>query len=733
MTKDSSNAPPLVLIVDDDISQRLLVSEALEIAGFAVEEADNGKAALAAFQRLRPDLVLLDVMMPGMDGYQVCEVLRELPCGRHISVLMMTGLEDIDSINRAYEVGATDFVTKPINYALLGHRLRYMLRSQQSEEKVRRLAYFDTLTGLPNRESFKERLGKAVANARRHKRHLATLFLDIDDFKRINDTLGHNVGDQLLKAVGKRLKESIRGSDVIGQEYTGDPDENEKVARLGGDEFTVVLTEIHQPEDAALVAERIIAILSQPLILHGHDVFITPSIGIALFPQDAQDAESLIKQADMAMYYSKRQGKHQYQFFNKEMNTAAIRRMRLESCLRKALNQAELSLHYQPQIDLIGGQIRGIEALLRWHNPLLGSISPSEFIPLAEETGLIIPIGEWVLQSVCTQAQAWRSSGLPVPRMAVNISVIQFVQPGFVDLVERTLQETGLESNVLELEITEGLLMKDAEGAIRTLTALKALGVQLAIDDFGTGYSSLSYLKQFPIDRLKIDRAFVREVNSDPDDAAIATAVIAMADSMDLGVVAEGVETKAQLKFLQSKYCNEMQGYYLSKPLPVGDMEAFLQEPSQCVSTILEETVSQSTILLVDDDANTLNALNRLITPEGYHILNATCAQEGFDLLAKHDVAVVMADYKMPEMDGIEFLKNVSKLFPSVIRMMVSGESDLKSIIKTVNEGAIYKFLEKPVTGEVLRDTLRQAFLRHEQSIYAELVQAKGHESSKAS
>lgn len=732
MKKDGSNGQPLVLIVDDEITQRLLVREALEQAGFDVEEASDGKAALTAFHRLLPDLVLLDVMMPEMDGYQVCEALRKLPGGSHISILMMTGLEDIDSINRAYEVGATDFITKPINYILLGHRLRYMLRSQQSEEKVRRMAYYDALTGLPNRESFKKRLEKAVAHARRYERLLATLFLDIDDFKRINDTLGHNVGDQLLRSMGKRLSDSVRNTDTIGHDHFGNSEANQEVARLGGDEFTVLLSEIHRPQDAAVVAERILKSLSKPLMLHGHEVFITPSIGIALFPKDAEDVESLIKHADMAMYYSKRQGKQQYQFYNKDLNAAAIQRMRLEGCLRKALDQGELSLHYQPQIDLVSVQICGIEALLRWHNPILGDVSPLEFIPLAEDTGLIVPIGEWVLKEVCTQAKTWRDAGLPVPRIAVNISVRQFIQTEFTDFVDSILKDTGLESNVLELEITESLLMKDADGAIVTLKALKALGVQLTIDDFGTGYSSLSYLTQFPIDRLKIDRAFIQEVHSDPDDAAIATAVIAMADSMGLRVIAEGVETRAQLKFLQSKFCDEMQGDYLSKPLPARDMEALLREPQRCVRAILEKTLSMRTILLVDDSTNTLKALNRELAQEEYRILAATCAREGFDLLAEYEVAVVVADYKMPDMDGSEFLKQVSKLYPSVIRIMISVESDKDSVIKTVNSGAIYKLLEKPVSGEMLRDTLSQAVLHHKQSIHSELVKDQGHENSEA-
>jgi EAL domain-containing protein (putative c-di-GMP-specific phosphodiesterase class I) len=319
--------------------------------------------------------------------------------------------------------------------------------------------------------------------------------------------------------------------------------------------------------------------LSQPLTLGGHEIFVTPSIGIAVFPQDGENAETLLKNADIAMYFAKRQGRNLYRFYDVTLNETALRRLTMENQLRKAIERNELTLHYQPQLDLATGRICGVEALVRWTNEALGTVSPLDFIPLAEETGLIIPIGEWVLRVACQQAKTWQAAGFGLARMAVNISVLQFVQPGFPGLVARILEECGLEPAALELEITESLLMKDPEGALQTLRALKDLGVQLAIDDFGTGYSSLSRLKQLPLDRLKIDKAFVREVNTQPNDAAIATAVIAMAESMGLRVIAEGVENEAQLRFLKARHCNEIQGYYLSRPLPAAEMTPQLHHP----------------------------------------------------------------------------------------------------------------------------------------------------------
>ncbi len=432
------------------------------------------------------------------------------------------------------------------------------------EEQLRQLAFQDSLTRLANRVLFRDRVQHALERAQRSGQPVAVMFLDLDNFKTINDSLGHGEGDRLLVATARQLVRHTRASDTV--------------ARLGGDEFTLLLPEIKRSEDAAIVAERIQANLSQPLNLGGHEVFVTPSIGIAVFPKDGEDAETLLKNADMAMYLAKRQGRNLYRFYDATLNEAAIKRLTMENQLRKAIERNELSLHYQPQLDLPRSCICGVEALVRWTNELLGTVSPAELIPLAEETGLIVPIGEWVLRAACRQAKAWRVAGIGLERIAVNISVLQFVQPGFTGLVAQILTETGLEPEVLELEITESLLMKDPEGALHTLRTLKSLGVQLAIDDFGTGYSSLSRLKQLPLDRLKIDKVFVRDVNSQPNDAAIATAVIAMAGSMGLRVIAEGVENEAQLRFLESKHCNEIQGYYLSRPLPTAEMTAMLRE-----------------------------------------------------------------------------------------------------------------------------------------------------------
>jgi diguanylate cyclase (GGDEF)-like protein/PAS domain S-box-containing protein len=700
MTDDTPR--PRVLVVDDDFALRLLVSEALEQSGFAVTEADDGEEALRLFPETEPAIVLLDVMMPGLDGFSTCAELRRREGGSHVPVLMMTGLEDVESVNRAYAAGATDFLTKPINYALLGHRVRYLLRASaaieglvqserrleaaqrmarlgywdwqvrsarltwspqvydilgiergpapsletfleavheqdraavkawfgdalegarnasinhrvvrcdgavrhirqqvealaaggavvhltgtlqditelhDAEQRIHHLAYYDSLTGLPNREFFRERLDFAIRLARRHDRKLALLFVDLNNFKRINDTLGHNIGDLLLQATASRLVTCLRSSDTIAR-----PEQDEgptNVARLGGDEFTVLLTEIRRAEDASRVADRILEALAEPLVLGGHDVLVTPSVGIAVFPQDGTDADELMKNADMAMYYAKRSSKRACQYFDPSMNEVALRRLNLETQLRRALERGEIAVHYQPQMDTASARIVGVEALCRWHSAQLGDISPVDFIPLAEETGLIVPIGEWVLKTACQQARAWRDAGLPLPRVAVNVSVMQFVQPGFTEFVARTLAEAGLEPGTLELELTESLLMKDADRAVETLQGLKGIGVQVAIDDFGTGYSSLAYLKQFPIDRLKIDRAFVRDINTDPDDAAIATAVIAMASSMDMRVVAEGVENSAQLDLLKSKNCDEVQGFFVSRPLAPEQMTAFLAQ-----------------------------------------------------------------------------------------------------------------------------------------------------------
>ena len=573
-----------VLIIDDDPLIRILASQALGAVGLKTTVASSAEEGLKLFLEHGADAILLDVVMPdGMDGFVACTQLRSLPGGQHIPVLMMTGLDDLESINRAFESGATDFITKPIKIPLLGHRVRYMLRSAnttmrllESERRLHRMAYFDSLTELPNRVFFREHLQYMIALAHRQKHKLAVLFLDLDGFKRINDTLGHHIGDLVLQETGNRLRKSLRASDVLI--HSGTTEDGISLARLGGDEFTVLLSMIERNEGAATVAERIRGNLAQAFTCGDHELYTTSSIGIAIYPEDGESAEELLKNSDMAMYYAKRDGGNNYRYFTNMMTEAALRRLSLENHLRKAIDRLELDLHYQPVFDLARGQFCGVEALLRWNNPELGQISPAEFIPLAEETGLIINIGEWVLRKACLQANDWLKQGIPLGRMAVNISAMQILHKGFASQVDKILRETNLEPHLLELELTETALISDESNVLDVLIALKRIGIQLAIDDFGMGYSSLSRLKNFPIDRLKIDQSFISDIELYSDNGAIATAIIAMAKSMVMKVTAEGVETKGQLAFLEKKDCNEAQGYLLSKPLPAAQIEELLRK-----------------------------------------------------------------------------------------------------------------------------------------------------------
>lgn len=576
--------PPHILVIDDDPMIRLLVARALQSIGMQTIEAASGEAGLHLFLNHNVDAVLLDVMMPnGMDGYETCAGLKNLPNGENLPILMMTGLEDLESINQAFDAGATDFITKPINLPLLGHRVRYMLRASQtttelleSQQRLHRMAYFDSLTDLPNRQFFREHVQIMIALARRRNLKLAVLFLDLDGFKRINDTLGHYVGDLVLQATGERLQKSLRTSDVLMQTTKSDNDNS--LARLGGDEFTVLLSAIERHEDAAIVAERIRVNLARAHIIENNELYTTPSIGIAIYPDDGETAEALLKSADLAMYYAKREGGNGYRYFSNKMTESALRRLNLENQLRKAIERNELTLHYQPILDVKAKNFFGVEALLRWNSQELGSISPAEFIPLAEETGLIISIGEWVLRQACEQAVSWLHQGILLNRMAVNVSSLQFLHNNFSPLVATILAETTLDPQVLELELTESTLIFDEGGILAILNSLNHIGIQLAIDDFGTGYSSLSRLKHFPIDRLKIDQSFVRDLEEGSENEAIVVAIIAMAESMNLKVTAEGVETEGQLAFLKNKHCHEIQGYLLSRPLPTEQAEAFFRK-----------------------------------------------------------------------------------------------------------------------------------------------------------
>jgi len=492
--------------------------------------------------------------------------------------LLMEGLAEAESAG--VWRGETELVNRsgnkiPLSQVIIAHKgvdgrvaywstvARDIAEQKQYEAMLKFQATHDPLTALPNRSLFRERLEQAMLRAQRTGGLVAVLLVDLDDFKDVNDTLGHDIGDELVKMIGARLKGALRQEDTV--------------ARLGGDEFAVLLPHVGDPLSAGQKAQVLLDAIAQPCQIENHYIFISASIGITLYPNDGNDVHGLLRNADMSMYKAKEEGRRKFQFYTAEMNARLREKLEIVNDLRKALDQSEFTLHYQPRVNLVTGRICGVEALIRWQHPKKGSISPDKFIPIAEETGLIIPIGEWVFRTACTQAKAWCDKGLPFNRMAVNLSARQFAQPGLVEVVAAIVEQTGLSSRILELEITESMLMRDQSVATEVLDRLKQMGIVLAVDDFGTGYSSLSYLKQFPLDYLKIDRSFVRDLIEDPDDARIVEAIIVLAHSLNLGVIGEGVETPEQVAFLKARHCDEMQGYYFSKPASADDVEAMLR------------------------------------------------------------------------------------------------------------------------------------------------------------
>ena len=442
--------------------------------------------------------------------------------------------------------------------------ISYALEYLKKEEKLNYLAYHDVLTGLPGRTLFHDRLVQAVTNAHRHGDKLGVLFIDLDHFKNINDSLGHYVGDMLLKQVAALFTACMREDDTV--------------ARLGGDEFVVILASMASEDEAWMVSQKILKLMTEPFTIEAHELFVTCSIGIALYPKDGDDAKTLLQSADGALYLAKNKGRNNAQFCTAEMNAKALERLTLESELRQAINRQEFLLHYQPRVDMVSGEITGMEALVRWQHPVQGLLYPTKFIPVAEESGLIVPLGEWVLRTACEQNKAWQLAGLKPVSIAVNLSARQFKQQDLVELVSSILQETELDPSYLELELTESMVMQNVEAAIATLTQFKVIGVKLSIDDFGIGYSSLNYLKHFPIGFLKIDQSFVRDITTNRDDAIIAKIIISMAHDLGLRVIAEGVETEEQKSFLCSHRCDEMQGYFFSMPLPAEEFEILLKE-----------------------------------------------------------------------------------------------------------------------------------------------------------
>ncbi|CAK0772414.1 diguanylate cyclase [Gammaproteobacteria bacterium] len=706
-TTNINMKPPHVLIADDDPTVRLLMQAALERHDFAVTVVEDGESALDVFSP-EVDMILLDVEMPGISGFDVCKTIRR-SAGMEIPVVMVTGHDDVASIEQAYELGATDFIVKPINWTLFGHRARYILRAfrtlqllnsaeakhralltalpdllihvnsagdilewhgtgvagielgdhpnltrifapntaaycmesiehaiatgqlesivydcadqnhrahyyegrivamranealflirdvserHEAEQKIHRLAYFDALTGLPNRQFFHEQLERELAHARRENERLAVLFLDLDGFKGINDSLGHSAGDQVLQRVSECLRAGLRPFDVLGRQSVNESFENAPVivenengslnlARLGGDEFTIVLPSIQQAEDAFVVAHRIREMIGHPFVIDGQELVVTASIGIGIFPDDAQDSCSLLKYADTAMYAAKSQGRDNCQYYSASLTEQAVARLSMDYALRMALERNEFYLLYQPQLDVQTNTIQSVEALIRWQHPERGTILPMEFIPLANDLGLILPISIWVLRTACTDAMRWQALGLPPVQMLVNLIPARLINETLYESILEILRDTGLPPERLEIEITESSLMTDGPYTLGLVRKLREYRVKVTLDDFGAGCSSLKYLKELPFDKINIDRIFVRDMLDSKESTAIVNSIIELAKVLEMRVVAEGVETMVQHQALLDIGCDIIQGHLLSPAVSFEDAVTLLKRSSQ--------------------------------------------------------------------------------------------------------------------------------------------------------
>ncbi len=559
-----------------------------------------------------------------------------------------------------------------------------------AERRIQQLLQFDELTGLPNRQRLFERLGAMLQASA----ETAVLVIELDRFKRINDGLGPHIGDAVLREVAQRIVAIARSADLV--------------ARHGGDEFVVAMPD---PSGAALpLSQAVLDAIARPMAIEGHEIHLTCSIGIAVAPADADRADTLLRRANAALHQAKLGGRNQASVYAAAPHDNDPERLALETALRHALRDEQLDLHYQPQLDLEHGRIVGVEALLRWQHPTLGHIAPDRFIPIAEETGLILAIGDWVLRRAIAQAAAWQRAGLPPLRMAVNLSARQLMQPDLAARIEGLLAATGLDPRLFGVEVTESMLIANFDRAVQHLQTLRALGVEVSLDDFGTGYSSLSYLRRLPVDVVKIDRSLVPDVTAPAEDVSITRAIITMAHRLQMKVLAEGVESEGQAALLAANHCDQMQGYWFSAAMPAAAVEAMLREGRQIDPALLGRRSRQRCLLLVDDEENIVAALRRLLRAEGWQVLSANSAEQALQLMARHEVDVILSDQRMPGMTGVELLRRAKELYPETIRLVLSGYTELQSITDAINEGAIYKFLAKPWDDAQLRAHLREAF-----------------------
>ncbi len=551
---------PVILLADDDPSVRLMIRHVLESEEYDIVEAADGLEAIKAVEKHHPAIILLDAVMPGLDGFSTCEQIKDKGYS-DIPVIMITGLDDDASVERAYDAGAIDFITKPIKWAVLKHRVRSVVSKVVAERKVKLLAYRDSLTDLPNRLLFADRLEQSVVRAERHRDSLALMLIDIDDFKLVNDSFGHDAGDKLIRAVGHMLSKSLRRADTV--------------ARLGGDEFAVIIEGISGAEDAIAIAGNLTTMLEHNVKLDDQETYTSASVGIAVYPEDGKDARTLLKNADTAMFRAKEKGRHCFQFYKPEMSVTAMERLDLENSMRKALENDELVIHYQPTVDLHKNDVDGVEALLRWQHPEKGIINPNDFIPVAEDCGLILPIGEWMIETVCKQLRAWQDAGMENQNVSINIAPRQFRDQDVIGLFKEHLEGNRIDASSITVEITESTLIDNVGEVERVLNTLHDMGMRLALDDFGTGFASLAYLKDFPVDIVKIDQSFIEGIPESEDDCTIVNAIAGLTRGLKLKLLAEGVENVRQLDMLKGLGCQLGQGFYWSKALPADQYEQF--------------------------------------------------------------------------------------------------------------------------------------------------------------
>ena len=656
---------------------------------WATQDRPSVRAAHAGRSIVMNDVSTDPTLAPVRDellrgAYRSCAAFPLFVDGNVVAVLVLLARER--DVFDAEEIALLDSLTADLSYAL-----EYIEKSQRLEY----LGSYDTLTGLPNVRLFGDRVEQFVNAARQERNSVCVLVINLERFTQINDALGRNAADELLRQVASRFGE------FLVEPYT--------LGRIAGDTFAAA-----GPSDSlsavTRLRDRMLDALKQPFSVDGQDVRLSAQAGIALFPADGEDGRAVFKNAEAALKLAKSSGKR-YLYYSADVNTQMAERLALEDQLRAAVEAQQFVLHYQPRVDMISGELVGAEALIRWQHPDKGLVPPSKFITLAEETGLIVPIGCWAINAVCAQQAAWIAAGISTVPIAVNLSSVQFDKSDLLESVRNALTSHALEAKYLELELTETAVMSDSAAAAKTLHALNEAGVRLALDDFGTGYSSLAVLKRFPFRAVKIDQSFVADITRNAEDAAIATAIIAMAHRLNLKVVAEGVETQGQFNYLRSQACDEMQGNFFSPAVAKDVFEAQLHDNKHM--SMPAATDNRHTLLLVDDEPGIRAALTRMLRGDGYRILTAGNGAEGLELLAVNPVQVIISDQRMPGMSGTEFLNTVKELYPDTVRIILSGYTDLQVVTESVNRGAVFKFLTKPWNDDLLREQVRDAFRRY--------------------